>query len=115
MSDSLIEALRADVAALEAENASLRAQLGAAATPYVPKPYPAWRYHTDGRAVLVADEAASDELGDGWSATKPDAAPVTYPAWRYHATASPRFVADAVEDAALPPGYYPSVAAAAAG
>lgn len=107
--------LQAENDALRAENAELRAQLGELVTPYVPIPFPSVRYHADGRSVIVADEAAVEALGDGWYETPPVAVATTYPAWRYHATASPRVVANAEEDAALPPGYHVSVAAAAAG
>lgn len=106
--------LQAEVESLRAENADLRAKLGAAA-PYVPVAYPAFRYHADGRSCVVADAEADEALGEGWSDKPSDLATTVYPAWRYHATASPRQVLNAAEDAALPPGYYASVAAAAAG
>lgn len=87
----------------------------AASAPVVPVPYPAMRYHVDGRTVTVPDAAADQALGDGWG-DKPQVATDAraYPAWRYHASKPPVQVLNASDDVALGPGWYATVREAAA-
>ena len=37
--------------------------------PYVYQPYPRWKYHSDGRALVVPDQEAEAALGPGWADT----------------------------------------------
>jgi hypothetical protein len=41
--------------------------------PYVYKPWPAWRYHADGRSVIVQSATDETALGPGWSNRPPSA------------------------------------------
>lgn len=43
-----------------------------------PIPYPAWRFHADGRSVIVKGPDDAAELGDGWAESP--AGPFTEPA-----------------------------------
>ena len=91
-----------------------RRSTDAASAPVVPVPYPAFRYHADGRSVIVKDEAEDKALGDGWG-DKPKVATDAraYPAWRYHVSKPPVQVLNASDDAALGPGWYATVKDAA--
>jgi hypothetical protein len=48
---------------------------------YTYQPYPAWRYHPDGRSCIVQTPADDDALGEGWadSPTAFETAPVAVP------------------------------------
>ncbi len=63
----------ADVLALQAENADLKAALAVYAPPAPdPVPYPAWRYQRDAQGqitaqVIVVDATDDAKLGKGWA------------------------------------------------
>lgn len=58
--------------------------------PYVYQPYPRWKYHRDGRALVVPDLEAEAALGPGWADTPaafyapPDPAPTPPKRTRKH-------------------------------
>ena len=76
--------LEASLAAATARIAELEQKLALAQPPaYVPQRYPSYRYHADGRVVIVATPDASDALGPEWGEVPPTAQAAVFPSYRY--------------------------------
>ena len=75
--EATMDVYESRIAALEATIADVRAKLAQASPePYVPRAYPAMRYHEDGATRVIQSKAEEDAA---WSDTPPKEVKADYP------------------------------------